>query len=174
MTSISRTAPIQITVCADLKEAYKSEVEKQFNINRYYKTGDWFGNSTNITGEDIFANVTYGLSELIDEKVQVRTVDHHWNFDPNGYHDDKFMAKVYSYNSTVPSPFIKFRKIYSGTCFSFEPPAFLWKDGVRRIRIQLQKEAFVRYSDFKLEQQLKKFKRNLGFLRGHVGSSECG
>ena len=147
MTSISRTAPIQITVCADLREAYKSEVERQLNIYRYYKTGDWFGNSSNLTGEEIFANVTYGLSELINKKVQVRTVAQHWNFEPLGYYEDK-NAKFFTYNSTVTSPFTKFRNIYSGTCFVFEPPDFLWKDGVRRIRIQLRKEAFVRYFDF--------------------------
>ena len=133
-----------------MKGAYNSEVEEHYGIYKYFKSGDWFGNSSNITGEEIFANVTYMLSELINKKVQVRTLSSHWNFDPYGYHDDKFKTKVYNYNSTVPSPFVKFRNIYSGACFLFEPPGFLWKGGVRRIPVQLQKEAFVRYSEIYL------------------------
>ena len=106
MTSISRTVPIQITVCADLKQAYNTEVEQQFNIKNYYRNADWFGNSSNITGEEIFENVTYEISELINKKVVVKTVDSIRSFKPDGYHEDKFKTKVYGYNSTVPSPFI--------------------------------------------------------------------
>ena len=130
-----------------MEEAYNSEVEKELNIYRYYNSGDWFGNSSNLTGEEVFASVTYDLPELINEKVQVRTGDHQWNFELFGYYDDK-NTEFYTYNSTVTSPFKEFRSIYSGICFAFEPPDFLWKDGVRRIKIQLRKKAFVRYSDF--------------------------
>ena len=110
-----------------------------------FKFGDWFGNSTNITGEAIFRNVTYTNSELINKTIQVRTQDQTWNFAPDGYHNEKRKNKIYLYNSSVPSPFNRLRNIYSGNCLLFDPPDFLWKEGVRRIGFGLRKKAFVIY-----------------------------
>ena len=104
---------------------------------------NWFGKSTNRTGEDIFTNVTYGLSDLINEKIQIKTGYETWNFDLKDYHNEHKL-QMFKYNSTVPSPFTKFRNIYGGSCFSFAPPDFLWKDGVKRIGVYLKKSAFVR------------------------------
>ena len=126
-----------------MKVAYNSEVEMELNISSYYSGWDWFGNSKGKTGEEIFTNVTYGMHALISEKIQIKTGYETWNFDLEDYHN-KEKLKMFKYNSIVPSPFTKFRNIYGGICFSFVPPDFLWKDGVRRIGVYLKKSAYVR------------------------------
>ena len=136
--------PVEISICAETKEAYNSEMADKFNIHSYTKW-DWYGNSTNKTGEEIFADVTYGFSSLFKSGIQVRTGHQKWNFYQQNYLNANKKTELYKYNASVPSPFKAFRSYYSGVCFSFIPPDFVWKLNVRRIGITMKKTAFIRY-----------------------------
>ena len=63
LASINTTVPVEVTVCANKDVSLNLEMLAKYGISDY--DFDWIGNQTNLSGNEIFNDVTYDLSSLI-------------------------------------------------------------------------------------------------------------
>ena len=69
LTSINKTNPVEVTVCSDKSYAYDYDKLSEYGIDDY--DTDWFGNTQNMTGNEIFNEVTFDLTEIINVNIEI-------------------------------------------------------------------------------------------------------